>query len=137
MALDPEFAAAHAALGRAHVAAADYYVREPRAALEAGRLAAARALEIDPSDSDAHLTLAEVRKTVDWDWDGAEAAYRSALAFNPSNEAVHRLYGMFLAARGRTAGGGARGRSRVRSGSALPRGQHERGVGAVSGAGIR
>jgi tetratricopeptide (TPR) repeat protein len=32
---------------------------------------------------------------------GAEAAYRLALAFNPSSEAAHRLYGLFLAARGR------------------------------------
>jgi TolB-like protein/Tfp pilus assembly protein PilF len=99
VALDPDFAAAHASLARAHVAAAEYYLREPREALEAGRLAAARALELDPSESDAHLALAEIRKTVDLA--GAEAAYRSALAFNPSSEAAHRLYGLFLAARGR------------------------------------
>jgi TolB-like protein/Tfp pilus assembly protein PilF len=99
VALDPDFSAAHASLARAHVAAAEYYLREPRQALEAGRLAAARALELDPSDSDAHLALAEVRKTVDLA--GAEAAYRSALAFNPSSEGAHRLYGLFLAARGR------------------------------------
>src|SRR3984957_14347962 len=46
---DPDFAAAHASLARAHVAAAEYYLREPREALEAGRLAAARALDLDPS----------------------------------------------------------------------------------------
>jgi TolB-like protein/Tfp pilus assembly protein PilF len=97
--LDPDFAAAHASLARAHVAAAAYYLREPCEALEAGRIAAARALELDPSDSDAHLSLAEIRKTVDVA--GAEAAYRLALAFNPSSEAAHRLYGLFLAARGR------------------------------------
>jgi TolB-like protein/Tfp pilus assembly protein PilF len=99
VALDPDFAAAHASLARAHVAAAEYYLREPREALEAGRLAATRALELDPSDSDAHVAIAEIRKTVDLA--GAEAAYRSALAFNPSSEAAHRLYGLFLAARGR------------------------------------
>jgi TolB-like protein/Tfp pilus assembly protein PilF len=99
VALDPDYAAAHASLARAHVAAAEYYLRDPREALEAGRLAATRALELDPSDSDAHLALAEIRKTVDVE--GAEAAYRLALAFNPSSEAAHRLYGLFLAARGR------------------------------------
>jgi TolB-like protein/Tfp pilus assembly protein PilF len=99
VALDPDFAPAHASLARAHVAAAEYYLREPREALEAGRIAAARALELDPSDSDAHLALAEIRKTVDLA--GAEAAYRLALSFNPSSEAAHRLYGLFLAARGR------------------------------------
>src|SRR5207247_8690069 len=47
LALDPGFASAHSALARAHVAAADYYVREPRAALEAGRISALRALELE------------------------------------------------------------------------------------------
>ena len=103
LALDPAFATAYAALSRVHVAAADYYVDAPRRALEAARVAAERALALDPSDSEAHLALAEVRKTVDWNWDGAEAGYRFALAFNPCSEAAHRLYGLFLAARGRTA----------------------------------
>ena len=62
-----------------------------------------RALELDPTDSEAHLTLAEVERVLEWDWNGAEKAYRTALAFNPSNVAVHRLYGLYLAARGRTA----------------------------------
>jgi TolB-like protein/Tfp pilus assembly protein PilF len=103
LALDPGFGAAYAALGRAYVAAAEYYVREPRPSLEAGRAAAARALELDGTDSDAYLTLAEVHKSVDWDWVRAEAAYRRALSFNPSSEAAYRLYGVFLAARKRTA----------------------------------
>jgi TolB-like protein/Tfp pilus assembly protein PilF len=103
LALDPEFGIAHSALGRAQVAAAAYYVSESKPALEAGRAAASRALEIDPTDSEAHLTLAEVRKSADWDWERAEEAYRLALSFNPSSEGVHRLYGMFLVVRGRPA----------------------------------
>jgi TolB-like protein/Tfp pilus assembly protein PilF len=99
--LDPTFATAYAALGRAHLATADYYLCDPQSALESARVAATRALELDPSDSEAHLTLAEVRRIVDWDWDGAEEAFRLAVAFNPSNEAAHRHYGLFLAARGR------------------------------------
>lgn len=99
--LDPGFSAAHAALGRAHVTGSEYYVFEPVVALGAARASALRALAIDPADSEAHLTLAEVKKSVDWDWDGAEAAYRLALAFNSSSEAAYRQYGLFLAARGR------------------------------------
>jgi TolB-like protein/Tfp pilus assembly protein PilF len=99
--LAPGFASAHSALARAHVAAADYYVREPRAALEAGRVSALRALQLEPTDADAHLVLAEVARSVDWDWGRAEEGYRRALACNPSSEAAHRLYGLFLALRGR------------------------------------
>jgi tetratricopeptide (TPR) repeat protein len=38
---------------------------------------------------------------VDWDWSRAEEGYRRALACNPSSEAAHRLYGLFLALRHR------------------------------------
>jgi TolB-like protein/Tfp pilus assembly protein PilF len=103
VALDQQFALAHSALGRAYIGAVNYDVVEPRAALETARRCAHRALELDPTDSEAHLTLAEVERVLDWDWTGAEKAYRTALAFNPSNVAVHRLYGLYLAARGRSA----------------------------------
>jgi TolB-like protein/Tfp pilus assembly protein PilF len=99
--LDPRFAAAHAAAGRAYLAAAEYYVLEPPAALTAARSAATRALDIDPSASEAYLTLAEVRRALDWDCNGAEEEFRRALAFNPSNEGAHRLFGVFLASLGR------------------------------------
>lgn len=97
--LDPGFAAAHAALARVTAASADYYTAEPRAALEAAETSAARALAIDPTEAEAHIALAEVRRSRDWDWEGAEEAYRRALAINPSNEGALRLYGIFLAAR--------------------------------------
>ena len=45
--------------------------------------------------------LAEVRRILDWDWTGAEATYRAALAANPNSEAANRYYGSFMAARGR------------------------------------
>ena len=97
--LDPGFATAHGAMARATVAAADYYLREPREALDAAEASAARALAIDPTEPEAHVALAEVRRCRDWDWDGAEEAYRRALSFNPSNEAARRLYGVLLGAR--------------------------------------
>ncbi len=97
--LDPGFATAHAAMARATVGAAEYYLLEPRAALDAAEASASRALAIDPTESEAHVALAEVRRTRDWDWGGAEEAYRRALMFNPSNEGARRLYGVFLGAR--------------------------------------
>jgi TolB-like protein/Tfp pilus assembly protein PilF len=103
LALDPQFVAAHAGLARARIAAADYYLHAPRTALEAGRSAAAAALELDATESESHLAVGEVRRALEWDWDGAEEQYRRALTFNPSNEAAHRYYGLFLAAHHRKA----------------------------------
>jgi Tfp pilus assembly protein PilF len=103
VALDGQFAGAYAALGRAQLSAVNDQVLEPRAALEHARRAASRALQLDPTDAEAHLVLAEAGRILEWDWTGAEKGYRTALAFNPSSVAVHRHYGLYLAARRRTA----------------------------------
>ena len=100
--IDPQFAEAHGALARATVAAAEYYVHAPRDAYGAAETAASRALALDPSQSEAYTALAEVRRSRDWDWYGADEAFRRALTINPSNEGARRLYGVFLASRGQT-----------------------------------
>jgi Tfp pilus assembly protein PilF len=100
--LDPRFADALGALARATVAAAEYYVHAPREAVDAAEAAASRALALDPSQSEAYTALAEVRRGRDWNWDGADEAFRRALTINPSNEGARRLYGVFLASRGQT-----------------------------------
>jgi serine/threonine-protein kinase len=99
--LDPEFATAHGARARAMAAAAEYYVREPRPLFDEAEASAARALALDPTDAEALVAIAEVRRSRDWNWDGAEDAYRRALSFNPSSEAAQRLYGVLLGARRR------------------------------------
>ncbi len=98
---DPEFAAAYADLARAHTARAEYYNVTPRAALEAARPIAERALELDPHLSHAHLAVANIRAMLDWDWDAAEAGYRQAAVLNPSSDGAHRWYGLLLAGLGR------------------------------------
>ena len=98
--LDPHFAGAHAALARATVSAAEYYVLPARPAFDAAEAAAARAIALEPLESDAYTALAEVRRARDWNWDAADEAFRRALTINPSNEGARRLYGMLLAFRG-------------------------------------
>lgn len=56
-----------------------------------------RGLELDPGLTDGHLALAEVLKTLDWDWRGAEVAYHRAIEAAPSCDSAHRAYGVFLA----------------------------------------
>jgi TolB-like protein/tetratricopeptide (TPR) repeat protein len=101
IALDPSYGKAYSGRARARLSLCDYYRVEPKNALKAARADARRALEIDPGDAEAHLVIGEVERTLDWNWSAAEAAYRAALAANPNNEAAHRYYAVFLAARGR------------------------------------
>ena len=99
--IDPQFAAAHAAIARARVALANHSREPGRGSLEQAREAALRAIEIDPGISDAHVALAEVRRTLEWNWRLAENEYRTAIALSPSCESAHRFFGQFLAAMSR------------------------------------
>jgi TolB-like protein/Tfp pilus assembly protein PilF len=99
--LAPDFAAAHGGLARVRLGSAEYYHELPRQALTAARESALRALELDPSVSEAVAVLAETRRTLDMDWTGAETGYMKALALNPSNEYALRAYGVMLALRSR------------------------------------
>jgi len=101
--MDPQFAAAYAAMARARVAIANHSREPGRGALEKARAAALRAIDIDPGVSDAHVALAEVRRTLEWNWRLAEEEYRTAIALSPSCESAHRFFGQFLAAMSRFA----------------------------------
>lgn len=103
LALDPEFARAHAALARAKVRLVEYWDRPARETLEDARSSAKKALSLDPTLSWGHLALASIGKRVDWDWQAAEMHYQEALRLSPNCEAVHYLYGRFLAAMSRPA----------------------------------
>jgi Tfp pilus assembly protein PilF len=99
--LAPDFAAAHGGLARVRLGSAEYYHELPRQALGAARESAARALELDPSVSEAVAVFADTLRTLDMDWTGAETGYAKALALNPSNEYALRAYGVMLALRSR------------------------------------
>jgi len=101
--LAPKFAAAHGMLARLRVATAEYYHDVPCRALTAAREIANRALEIDPTVSDAHVVLGDVRRTFDADWAGAEAGYAQALALNASNDTALRSLALTWALQSRQA----------------------------------
>ena len=99
--LDPDFAAAHSAMARARIALANQSKEPGRRLLEQAKVSALRSIEIDPGISDAHLALAEIRRTLEWNWRTAEDEYRTAIALSPSCETAHRFYAQFLAAMSR------------------------------------
>ena len=61
-----------------------------------------RALALDADLADAHSTVGTLRMYADWDWPGAEAKYKRAIALNPSYATAHHWYGLLLAFRGKT-----------------------------------
>src|SRR5882724_2218424 len=66
------------------------------------KAAALKALELDNSLSDAHNSLAYVKLTYDWDWQGAEAEFKRSLELNPGYADGHHWYAHLLLSSGRS-----------------------------------
>jgi TolB-like protein/DNA-binding winged helix-turn-helix (wHTH) protein/Tfp pilus assembly protein PilF len=97
VALDPRFALAHARRGQAL-----WFLAQPLGGLPQGEAlpealrAAERALQLDEGLPEAHVTLGWVRLWYRWDWVGAEASFRRALALRPSEASAHIGLGFAL-----------------------------------------
>ncbi len=96
---DPDFALACAGLAEAYtLAGVAGYGMLPRAqTIENARTFAKKAVVLDDSLAEAHAALAYVRFRIDWDWPGAEAAFKRAIALKPGLAHSHELYGLYLA----------------------------------------
>jgi tetratricopeptide (TPR) repeat protein len=55
-----------------------------------------KALELDDSVVEAHVSLAEVKKGYDWNWSAAEAYYRRAIELSQSYSLAHAGYSDYL-----------------------------------------
>lgn len=57
---------------------------------------AKRALELDDTLAESHLTIAMVKMFFEWDWKGAEDSFKKTLEINPGSSDGHQYYSMFL-----------------------------------------
>jgi TolB-like protein len=99
--LDPEYSLAWAGM-------ADLFAASPMTAdvppLEVwprARDAAAHAVASGPDIAESQTARGMVSYWLDWDWPAAEAAYRKAVALDPSYALAHRMLGVLLGTDGR------------------------------------
>ena len=100
---DTNYAEAYAALAEAYVLQAVYGGPNPSDSLWKSQYAAERALELDSSLGEAHVALGAVKVERDWDWEGAEKEYKTALELSPANATAHHWYSLHLSRMGRFA----------------------------------
>jgi len=100
LAKDPSYTPAYFGISYAWGYLADAFVA-PREAYPKSKAAAMKALQLDPTDGDAHAMLAAFRFFYDWDFAGAEKEFRSALQVNPNSLDAHYLYAWSLCSRKR------------------------------------
>jgi len=84
----PTFAKPYFGLADLLFAAVQFGLVEPREALPQLRAAITRSLELDESFPEAHALHGVIRGTLDYDWPGAETAFRRALELGPGSATV-------------------------------------------------
>jgi len=94
---DPSYAPAYSGLADCLSVLAFYGFSPPREAFPKAKAAALKALEIDDTLSEAHLSVAYISMFYDWDWDTAEGSIKRALELNPGCPTAHQYYAAYLA----------------------------------------
>ena len=101
--IDPQAALIYA--GLAHclylMGTGEYGFRAPSQVMPKAKEAALKALSIDDSIAEAHLSLGMVKFYFDWDWEGAEKHLKRAIELNHGYSVAHYLYSIFLLTMGR------------------------------------
>ena len=99
--LDPNYALAYTGLADSYTLLETHnYLPRDEAGPEA-KSAALTALQKDESLAEAHASIALVKHLYDWDWSGAEAEYKRAIALNSDYAMAHNWYSQYLLAAGR------------------------------------
>ena len=96
---DPQFSRAWTGIAKSWLWLADAYV-PPLEAYPKVRDAAARALQLNDNEAEAHVYLAESRRILDWDLDGAEAEFNRAVEIDPNSTPSNYFIAALHAARG-------------------------------------
>lgn len=101
LAIDADYAAAHAGLADCHALDPIFADTPTSESLPLAQSEARRALELAPDLAEPHASLAYTRFVYDWDWSGAEAGFRQALELDPHYATAHHWYATLLSALGR------------------------------------
>ncbi len=91
---DPAYAKAYTGLADAYSALGLglYEGPPPAEMMPKAKTAALRALEIDETLAEAHVSLALIKMQYDWDWTGAESELLRAIKLNPNYPPAHQWY---------------------------------------------
>ncbi|MEW6128954.1 MAG: protein kinase [Acidobacteriota bacterium] len=99
---NPQYAPAYAGLADSYNLLVVYGIMPPHEAFPKAKEAAEKALALDDTLAEAHTSLAFVKSRYEWDWEGAEAAFRRAIELNPNYALARQWYANHLVSVGRS-----------------------------------
>ena len=91
---DAHFALAHSGLADAHSLLGHYGVRPPSQVWTQAASSAATAVMLDGNRAEGRTSLAHVKATQDWDWQGAAREFQMAISLDPRYATAHHWYAM-------------------------------------------
>jgi len=98
---DPRYALAYTGVADVYGQLGMYDALGPEESFGRAAEAARQALAIDPGLAEGHMSLGWAKTYYEWDWAGAEAAYRRAVALKPSSVHALNWFGCHLTTVGR------------------------------------
>jgi serine/threonine protein kinase/Flp pilus assembly protein TadD len=101
IAKDPRYALAYCGLADCYSMHANYGFLPPKTGYSKANDAALKALELDDTLSEAHVSLGFIKADYTWDWAGAEKEFQRAIALNPNYGTAHQWCGYALWKTGR------------------------------------
>jgi tetratricopeptide (TPR) repeat protein len=103
IAKDPDYAQAYAGLADSYALMGDwqYGLLAPKEALPRAKAAAAKAIALDSTLGEAHISLAWCLDGFDWDWESAGKEFTRGIELSPNYATGHHWYGWHLAVLGR------------------------------------
>jgi adenylate cyclase len=99
---DPNLALAWAGQSESQAYITGFIDTDFEAGYEEARISALRALELDPDLPEAYLALANIQRSLDWDWAAAEASLKRALGLRPGDTTIRLELAGIKTIRGRT-----------------------------------
>jgi TolB-like protein/Tfp pilus assembly protein PilF len=94
--LDSTYAPAQAGLALVWIGKGQMMIAPPRVAAANANAEAQKALALDSTVAEVHYALALHRAWQEWEWEGAETAFRNAIEINPDYSEARALYSSFL-----------------------------------------
>ena len=98
--IDPNYAAAWAALSEALLVSSVFGLLPPSDSDTRMKEAAQRAISLNPSLPEAHVALGAVLSLLDWDWAAGEEEIQKSIQLDKGDGVAHLAYGIQLACRG-------------------------------------
>ena len=99
---EPEYALPYTGMSACNIFLGAVGIYPPKLAYSHAEKFALRALKLDESIPEAHISLAMVNYFGDWNWKRSEKCFLKALELNPNSATAHQYYSMLLSTLGYT-----------------------------------